>query len=259
MFETLLFEITDGRALITLNRPDVYNAFNDQMRKELLAALKEAEKDTAVRVVILTGAGKAFCSGQDLKEVLANPDRSISESLHKGYNPLIKQMRTMPKPVIGRLNGIAAGAGCSLALACDMVIASEEAALSEIFINIGLVLDSGSAYFLPRLVGSAIAFELATTGRKVSANEAVTIGLINKAVPSDQLDTAVMEMAAYYEHAPTKAIGLMKKMLNKSFQSDLDTLLEYEAYCQDIAATTSDSKEGIAAFLQKRKPQFKGE
>lgn len=259
MFETLLFEITDGRALITLNRPDVYNAFNDQMRKELLAALKEAEKDTAVRVVILTGAGKAFCSGQDLKEVLANPDRSISESLHKGYNPLIKQMRNMPKPVIGRLNGIAAGAGCSLALACDMVIASEEAALSEIFINIGLVLDSGSAYFLPRLVGSAIAFELATTGRKVSANEAVTIGLINKAVPSDQLDTAVMEMAAYYEHAPTKAIGLMKKMLNKSFQSDLDTLLEYEAYCQDIAATTSDSKEGIAAFLQKRKPQFKGE
>lgn len=259
MFETLLFEITDGRALITLNRPDVYNAFNDQMRKELLAALKEAEKNTAVRVVILTGAGKAFCSGQDLKEVLANPDRSISESLHKGYNPLIKQMRNMPKPVIGRLNGIAAGAGCSLALACDMVIASEEAALSEIFINIGLVLDSGSAYFLPRLVGSAIAFELATTGRKVSANEAVTIGLINKAVPSDQLDTAVMEMAAYYEHAPTKAIGLMKKMLNKSFQSDLDTLLEYEAYCQDIAATTSDSKEGIAAFLQKRKPQFKGE
>ena len=259
MFETLLFEITDGRALITLNRPDVYNAFNDQMRKELLAALKEAEKDTAVRVVILTGAGKAFCSGQDLKEVLANPDRSISESLHKGYNPLIKQMRNMPKPVIGRLNGIAAGAGCSLALACDMVIASEEAALSEIFINIGLVLDSGSAYFLPRLAGSAIAFELATTGRKVSAKEAVTIGLINKAVPSDQLDTAVMEMAAYYEHAPTKAIGLMKKMLNKSFQSDLDTLLEYEAYCQDIAATTSDSKEGIAAFLQKRKPQFKGE
>ncbi len=259
MFETLLFEITDGRALITLNRPDVYNAFNDQMRKELLAALKEAEKNTSVRVVILTGAGKAFCSGQDLKEVLANPDRSISESLHKGYNPLIKQMRNMPKPVIGRLNGIAAGAGCSLALACDMVIASEEAALSEIFINIGLVLDSGSAYFLPRLVGSAIAFELATTGRKVSAKEAVTIGLINKAVPSDQLDTAVMEMAAYYEHAPTKAIGLMKKMLNKSFQSDLDTLLEYEAYCQDIAASTSDSKEGIAAFLQKRKPQFKGE
>ena len=112
---------------------------------------------------------------------------------------------------------------------------------------------------MPRLVGSALAFELATTGRKVSAKEAVTIGLINKAVPSDQLDTAVMEMAAYYEHAPTKAIGLMKKMLNKSFQSDLDTLLEYEAYCQDIAASTSDSKEGIAAFLQKRKPQFKGE
>ncbi len=259
MFETLLFEVTDGRALITLNRPDVYNAFNDLMRKELLAALKEAEKNSLVRIVIITGSGKAFCSGQDLKEVLANPNRSISESLHNGYNPVIRQIRNMPKPVIGRLNGIAAGAGCSLALACDLVIASEEAALSEIFINIGLVLDSGSAYFLPRLVGSARAFELATTGRKVSANEAVAIGLINKVVPPDQLDTAVLEMATFYEHAPTKAIGLMKRMINKSFQSDLDTLLDYEAYCQDIAAATADSKEGIAAFLQKRKPQFKGE
>ena len=215
MFETLLFEKTDGKAFITLNRPDVYNAFNDLMRKELLEALKEAEKNPAVRVLIITGAGKAFCSGQDLKEVMANPNRNISESLHKGYNPIIRLMRNMPKPIIGRLNGVAAGAGCSLALACDLVIAAEEAALSEIFINIALVLDSGSSFFLPRLVGSALAFELATTGRKVPAKEAAAIGLINKAVPLEQLDGAIEEITTYYANAPTKAIGLMKKMLNK--------------------------------------------
>ncbi|MBK9730561.1 MAG: enoyl-CoA hydratase/isomerase family protein [Chitinophagaceae bacterium] len=259
MYETILFEIKDGKAIITLNRPEVYNAFNDQLRKELLDALKEAEKNAAVRVVMITGAGKAFCSGQDLKEVMANPNRNISESLHKGYNPIIKQMRNMPKPIICRLNGVAAGAGCSLALACDLIIASEEASLSEIFINIGLVLDSGSAYFLPRLVGSALAFELATTGRKIPAKEAAAIGLINKAVPMDQLDAALEEVTNYFANAPTKAIGLMKKMLNKSMQNDLDGMLDYEAYCQDIAAATADSKEGITAFLQKRKPQFKGE
>lgn len=259
MFETILFETTGAKTTITLNRPEVYNAFNDLLRKELLQALKEAERQVAVRVVVITGAGKAFCSGQDLKEVMANPDRKIAESLHNGYNPIIRQLRNMPKPVICRLNGVAAGAGCSLALACDMVIAAEEAALSEIFINIGLVLDSGSGYFLPRLVGSAMAFDLATTGRKVGAAEAVAIGLVKSAVPMDQLDSAVQQVADFYANAPTKAIGLMKKMLNKSFHCDLDTMLDYEAYCQDIAAASADSKEGINAFLQKRKPQFKGE
>lgn len=258
MFENLLFENNNGCAFITLNRPDVYNAFNDQLRKELLDALKEAEKDASVRVVVITGSGKAFCSGQDLKEVMANPNRNISESLHKGYNPVIRQIRNIPKPVICRLNGIAAGAGCSLALACDLIIASEDAALSEIFINIGLVLDSGSGYFLPRLIGPARAFELATTGRKVGAREALDMGLVNKAVPSDQLDNAVAEMVKYYANAPTKAIGLMKKMLNKSSTADLDEMLDYEAYCQDIAAASADSKEGITAFLEKRKPQFIG-
>lgn len=259
MFETILLEMSGAKATITLNRPEVYNAFNDLLRKELLQALKEAEKQAAIRVVVITGAGKAFCSGQDLKEVMANPNRNISESLHNGYHPVIRQIRNMPKPVIGRLNGVAAGAGCSLALACDVVIAAEEASLSEIFINIGLVLDSGSSYFLPRLVGSAMAFDLATTGRKVGAAEAAAMGLIKKAVPMDQLDAAIQEVSDYYANAPTKAIGLMKKMLNKSMQCDLDAMLDYEAYCQDIAAASADSKEGIAAFLQKRKPQFSGE
>lgn len=259
MFETILWEVKNATGYITLNRPEVYNALNDLMRKELLAAFREAGKNSAVRVVVITGSGKAFCSGQDLKEIMANPNRNISDSLRSGYNPLISQMRNIPKPVICRLNGIAAGAGCSLALASDIVIASEEAALSEIFVSIGLVLDSGSAYFLPRLVGSAKAFELATTGRKVPAGEAAAMGLINKAVPAEKLDDAVAEMLAYYEQAPTKAIALMKKMLNKSFQSDLDQMLDYEASCQEAAAATADSREGISAFLQKRSPQFKGE
>jgi 2-(1,2-epoxy-1,2-dihydrophenyl)acetyl-CoA isomerase len=157
------------------------------------------------------------------------------------------------------LNGVAAGAGCSLALACDMIVASEDASMTEIFINIALVLDSGSSYFLPRLVGSARAFELATTGRKVSAKEAQELGIINKVVKAAELDKAVEEISNYYANAPTKAIGLMKKMLNKSFHSDLDTMLDYEAYCQEIAGASSDNKEGVMAFLEKRKPQFKGE
>ncbi len=258
MYETLIFEVADSKASITLNRPDVYNAMNDSLRSELQDALKQAARDKEVRVVIITGAGKAFCSGQDLKEVLANPDRSIAESLRKGYNPIILAMRKMAKPIICRLNGIAAGAGCSLALACDLIIAAEEAAMTEIFINIGLVLDSGSSFFLPRLVGSARAFELATTGRKISAKEGYELGIINKVVPMEQLDAAVNSLTNYYAGAPTHAIGLMKKMLNKSYYSDLETMLEYEAYYQEIAASSTDNKEGVKAFLEKRKPIFIG-
>jgi len=259
MYNTLLFETENNKAVITLNRPEVYNAFNEQMKKDLQDALKEAEKSKDVRVVILTGAGKAFCSGQDLKEVMNLPNRSFSESLHKGYNPIIRSMRNMPKPIICRLNGVAAGAGCSLALACDLIIAAEEASMTEIFINIGLVLDSGSSYFLPRLVGSVRAFELATTGKKITAKEAYWYGIVNKVVSLNELDAAIEESSNYYANAPTKAIGLMKKMLNKSFHSDLDTMLDYEAYCQEIAGSSSDNKEGVKAFLEKRKPQFKGE
>ncbi|HYV95095.1 MAG TPA: enoyl-CoA hydratase-related protein [Chitinophagales bacterium] len=259
MFETIVLDKKDGKALIKLNRPEVYNAFNEQMKKELQDALKDVEKDKAVRAVIITGEGKAFCSGQDLKEVMNLPNRSFKESLNTGYNPIIRAMRNLPKPIICRLNGVAAGAGCSLALACDVIIAAEEASMTEIFINVGLVLDSGSSYFLPRIVGSARAFELATTGRKISAKEAFDFGIVNKVVPLNQLDAAVEEVATYYANAPTKAIGLMKKMLNKSFHSDLDTMLDYEAYCQEIAGNSADNKEGVGAFLEKRKPNFKGE
>ena len=167
-------------------------------------------------------------------------------------------MRSLPKPIVCRLNGVAAGAGCSLALACDIIVASEDATLIEVFINIGLVPDSGSSYFLPRLVGMAKAFEMCSMGSRVKASEAAAIGLVNKCVPADQLDAAVKSYTDYFATAPTRSIGLIKKMLSKSATSTLEQMLEYEAYCQEIAGSSHDYKEGVSAFLEKRKPDFTG-
>ena len=257
-YQTLLYQITDGVCTITLNRPDVYNAFNEQMKKELNDALKEAEKDSAARCVVIRGAGdKAFCSGQDLKEH-AGSKRSLKESLEKSYNPMIRKIRTMEKPVIGMINGVAAGAGCSLALSCDMRIMSSNAKLIEVFIRIGLVPDSGSHWFLSRLVGMARAFEYATTGKDISAEEAERVGLVNKVVPPEKLEEETMSLAKKFAQAPTKAIGLIKRTLNKALYSDLDTLLDYEAYIQQIASETEDHQEGIKAFLEKRQAMFRG-
>ena len=254
----LLLDIHDAIATITLNRPEVYNAFDDPLSYELQDALKKVEKDPAVRVVVLTGAGKAFSSGQDLKAATGPGKRSLGESLQKRYNPIIRAIRNMPKPVICRLNGVAAGAGCSLALACDMIIASEEATMIEIFVNIALVLDSGSSYFLPRTIGYHRAFELATKATRITAAEALQMGLVNKVVPPAELDAAVQAEATYYAAAPTKAIALMKKMLTKGMTGSLDATLDYEAYCQEIAGNSADNTEGTQAFLEKRKPLFKG-
>lgn len=258
MYDFIKFEKHNGVATLTLNRPEVYNALNDEITFEIQAALKEAKKDEDVRVLVLTGEGKAFCSGQDLKASASQPNRSFSDSLHKRYNPIVRALRELPKPVICKLNGVAAGAGCSFALACDIIVAAESAKLIEVFVNIGLVLDSGSSFFLPRLVGSAKAFELATLGTRVSAADAERIGLVAKCVPDDELDSTVQQYTDYYATAPTKAIGLMKKMLNKSQTATLDEMLDYEAYCQEIAGATHDYREGTTAFLEKRKAQFKG-
>lgn len=258
MYICLLYDVRDGVATITLNRPDVFNAFNDPQSYELQDALKQVARDASVRAVVLTGAGRAFCSGQDLKAAQGIEKRSFYDSLHKRYNPIIRAMRTLPKPIIGRLNGVAAGAGCSLALACDALIASTDASLIEVFINIGLVPDSGSSYFLPRLVGTLKAFELCTLGSKVSAEEALRLGLVNQVVAPEQLDEATYALAARYAAAPTKSIGLIKQMLNKASASTLDEMLDYEAYCQQIAGESDDYREGVQAFLEKRKPQFHG-
>ena len=257
MYEYLKYDLQAGVLTITFNRPDVYNALNDEITFELQDALKKAAKDENVRVLVLTGEGKAFCSGQDLK-ASQGQKRSFMDSLHKRYNPIIRALRTIEKPVVCRLNGVAAGAGCSIALACDIIVADEEAQLIEVFINIGLVLDSGSSYFLPRLIGSARAFEMASMAKRVKGKEAEAIGLVNKAVPAAQLDEAVKTYTDYYAKAPTKSIGIIKKMLNKAGNSSLEQMLDYEAYCQEIAGNSEDYMEGVNAFIEKRKPEFKG-
>ena len=259
MYNTILLEKANGVGTITLNRPDVYNAINDEISFELQAALKDVTKDPEVRVVVFTAAGeKAFCSGQDLKADRGE-EIDFQKSLKQRYNPIVKLMRNMPKPIICRLNGVAAGAGCSFALASDIIVAADHSSLIEVFVNIGLVLDSGSSYFLPRLVGTQKAFELATTGRKVKAKEALELGMVSNVVPLAELDAAVKEYTDFYATAPTKAIGLMKKMLNKSGNANLEEMLEYEMYAQTIAGASKDYTEGVTAFKEKRRPMFVGE
>jgi len=259
MYKHLKYQNEEGVVTVTLNRPEVYNALNDGITFELQDAIKVVSKDSSVRVVVLTGEGKAFCAGQDLKDSAEADNRSFSDSLKKRYNPIIKGLRKLPKPVICKLNGVAAGAGCSIALACDMIIANEEAILVEVFVNIGLVLDSGSSYFLPRSVGYNKAFELSTMASKITGAEAEKLGIVNRSVPLEALDEEVKKFTDYFANAPTKAIGLIKKMLNKSINSTLEEMLEYETYCQEIAGSTNDYKEGVNAFLEKRKPEFKGD
>jgi 2-(1,2-epoxy-1,2-dihydrophenyl)acetyl-CoA isomerase len=256
MYQYLLHHFRDGITTIALNRPEVYNALNDEISFELQNAIRQAAADPAVRVVVLTGAGKAFSSGADLKAGISG---TFKETLDKRYTPVILGLRNMPKPVICRLNGVAAGIGCSLALACDMVIAAEDASLTELFVGIGLVMDGGSTYFLPRLVGMARAFELATTGRKVMAKEAFEIGLVNKVVPAGRLDADVAELAGYYANAPTPTIGMIKKMLNQSGNMTLEEVLNMEGNYQNIAGTHPNFSIGVQAFLTKTQPKFVAE
>ena len=257
-YNSIKYSVNEGIATICLNRPDVFNAFNEEQSFEMQSALKAVKRDDNVRVLVVTGEGRAFCSGQDLKSIAGSKNRSLSESLYKRYNPMIKALRNLEKPIICRLNGVAAGAGASLAFACDFIVASEKSSFVEAFVGVGLVLDSGSSYFLPRLVGTQRAFEMATMGNKIKAQQAFEWGMVNRLVSHEELDQTVEEIAKYYSNAPTKAIGMMKKMLNKSSTSTLEDMLQYEAYCQEIAGRSSDYKEGVSAFNDKRKPQFKG-
>ena len=261
-YQTIIVEKHESIARITLNRPSALNAINDVMGEELNSALKEMEKDEKTRCLVVTGAGRAFCAGEDVSGLKERKHEesppSLGDHLRKKYHPMILRIRNMEKPVIARLNGIAAGSGASLALACDIRIASEEAGLKQAFIGVGLVPDSGSSWFLTHLLGPGKALELIMTGKTVSARDAEELGLVNKVVSAAELDKTVDEMTHLLAMGPTKALGLSKRVVNRVSGLDLADALEYEALNQDIAGRTGDHLEAVQAFLEKRPPNFSG-
>ena len=241
---------------ITLNRPDVLNAFNTAMHRGLGAALKDA-RDPEIRAVVLTGAGRGFCVGQDLSEFREAPG-DIGDRLRTNYHPNVLAIRALEKPVIAAVNGAAAGAGLSFACACDVRIASDAASFVPAFINIGLVPDSGGTFFIARLLGPARAFEWMSSGRRLSAAEAQTWGLVSEVVEADSLPGRVAELAAQTASMPTRGIGMTKRLFDRAAHSTLDEQLELEAQLQSAATKTEDFREGVAAFLEKRDPRFSG-
>ncbi len=257
-YETILTTQDEGILTITLNRPDTLNAFNGAMGRELLEALKKAERDPAARCIVITGAGRAFSSGEDLKARQSEGITDFGSTLRDRYNPIILRIRNMEKPVLGSINGVAAGAGCSLALACDLRVASEKARFIEAFVRVGLVPDSGSSFFLPRLVGLGKALEMAFLGDEIGAEEALRLGLVNRVAPPADLEGATHEMALRLAKGPTKAIGLAKRAMNRALTMDLEQILDYEMYAQETAGASDDYQEGVAAFLEKREAKFDG-
>ena len=256
---TVLVETQEAITTLTLNRPEVLNAFNEPMVEELLAALKQAERDGAVRCLVLTGAGRGFCAGQDLAALRDRPEGvSFREHLLRTFNPIVTRLRSIEKPVIGQINGAAAGAGFGLALACDLRYAAESARFRVAFSGIGLAPDSGTSFFLPRLIGYARAFELAATNEPVAAKAALELGLVNGVFADAQLASSVRAIALKLAQAPTKALGLTKRAMNKAYELSLAEALDYEAHLQEIAGHTADHREGVAAFLEKRPPKFTG-
>jgi 2-(1,2-epoxy-1,2-dihydrophenyl)acetyl-CoA isomerase len=241
---------------ITLNRPDVLNAFNKAMHEALAAALEEAA-DASVRAVVLTGAGRGFCVGQDLTEFREAPG-DIGERLRGNYHPNVLAIRRLEKPIVASVNGAAAGAGLSIACACDLRIAADSASFVPAFINIGLVPDSGGTYFITRLLGYARAFEWMTTGRKLAAPEAHAWGLVSEVVEADKLDARASEVAAEYAARPTRGVGMTKRLFSQALENRLEDQLELEAELQTAATQTDDFREGVAAFLEKREPRFTG-
>lgn len=252
------FEVNQGIAWIKLNRPNVYNAFNRSMALQMQAALDEASQHEAVRVVVITGNGKAFSAGQDLGEAVAPDGPGLERILKEHYNPIIRSIVALEKPVIALVNGVAAGAGANIALACDVVIAHEQASFIQAFSKIGLIPDSGGTYLLPRLIGSQKALALMMTGDKVSAAEAERMNMIFKAVPADSYETFTTDFVTQIASMPTKALALTKKAVQLSWFQSLDEQLDTELTLQVEAGNTADFKEGVQAFLEKRKPNFTG-
>ncbi|MFY0629631.1 MAG: enoyl-CoA hydratase/isomerase family protein [Flavobacteriaceae bacterium] len=256
---SIKLHIENKVAYITLNRPEVFNSFNREMALALQDTFDACEKNDEVRAIVLTGSGKAFCAGQDLKEVTSpelNP--GFKKILEEHYNPIITRIREIKKPVIGAVNGVAAGAGANIALACDIVVADERASFIQAFSLIGLVPDSAGTYFLPRLIGFQKASALAMLGDKIGAEEAERLGMIYKYVPSEDFEATIDKLAVKLANMPTKALGMIKELLNKSMTNNLQEQLAMESKYQIEAAQSDDYAEGVAAFIEKRKPNFKG-
>lgn len=258
---SILVSLDAGVLAITLNRPDKLNAFNPEMHKLLREAFDRAAAEPGIRAVLLTGAGRGFCAGQDLSERDVSPGAApidLAVSLGSHYNPLVRRMRELPKPIVCAVNGVAAGAGANIALACDLVLAARSASFVQAFSRIGLVPDSGGTYFLPRLVGMARAMGLALLAEKLSAEDAERIGLVWKVFDDSSLSKEAIDLAARLATGPTRGYGLLKKALYASPGNSLDAQLDLERDLQREAGHSEDYREGVAAFMQKRKPVFKG-
>lgn len=259
---TVSVSIDAGVTTITLARPDVLNALDDATGNALLEAVTAAAKDDAVRCIVVTGEGRAFCAGEDLSALAAGYERGEAPDLGKTlvdrYNPLIKALRAAPKPVVAAINGVAAGAGASIALACDTRIASEHAKLVIAFVHVALVPDSGALWFLAKTLGTARAWEISSTGRAVSADEALSLGLVDEVVPADDFEATWKERAAKLAAGPTRAYALTKELLNAAAERSLEDQLDAEVEAQTAAGKTQDHLEGVQAFLSKRPPDFQG-
>lgn len=258
MSDTVLLHKENNIAYITLNRPEKYNSFNREMALALQAHLNDCEKDNDIRCIYLTGSGKGFCAGQDLAEAADPKQIDFKKIVSEHYNPVIRSLRHIEKPIIAAVNGVAAGAGANIALACDIVVATESASFIQAFSKIGLIPDSGGTYFLPRYVGMQRAAALMMLGDKVSAAEAVAMGMIYKSFSDDSFETDSKKLAAQLAAMPTKGLGLTKRLLNRSYSSNVDEQLQLEMKVQIEAGNTEDFAEGVNAFLEKRKPEFKG-
>ena len=254
----ILFEQKKSIAIITLNRPKAYNSFVREMALELQSKLEICKTDNDIRCIVITGSGKAFCAGQDLNEAIDPKKSNIEEIVNHHYNPIIKKIRKMEKPIIAAVNGVAAGAGANLALACDIVVAATSASFIQAFSKIGLIPDSGGTFFLPRLIGLPKATAIMMTGEKVTADDAEKMGMIYKVFKDSDFINQAMNLAETIASMPTKGLGYTKRLLNESFTNDLSAQLEAEGKMQVIASETEDHKEGILAFIEKRLPRFKG-